>query len=137
VRDESGYSLVEVLAAIVILAVAIIPMVGMFDAGLRAAVQGGNYDTARALANEKMEEVRALDYGELVARYPPGAYGPSESVCSTGVSGFSCEVTTDYVNNSLQKDSSSTSGLQIEVRVTWDVGKEYTTTGLKTRGQPD
>ena len=59
-RSESGYSLVEVMVAMMILAVAIIPMVGMFDAGLRAAVAGSNYDGARALANEKLEGIRAL-----------------------------------------------------------------------------
>ncbi len=57
---QSGYSLVEVLTAVVILSLAILPMVGMFDAALRAAVRGGNYDGARARANEKLEEVRAL-----------------------------------------------------------------------------
>ena len=56
-KNEAGYSLVEVMVAIFILAVAIIPMVGMFDTGLRAAVLGGNYDRGRALANEKLEEV--------------------------------------------------------------------------------
>ena len=50
-----GYSLVEVLAAIAILSLAILPMVGMFEAALRAATLGGNYDKARALANEKLE----------------------------------------------------------------------------------
>ena len=137
-EDESGYSLVEVMVAIMLLAIAIIPMVGMFDSGLRAAVSGGNYDRGRALANEKLEEVKVLSYKDLVAKYPPGAYPPSAPACSTGVSGFSCEIKTNYVNANLQNDAGPTSGMQIEVRVTWDGGnKEYTTTGLKTRGQPD
>ena len=33
--EESGYSLVEVMASIVLLSIAIIPMVAMFDVGLR------------------------------------------------------------------------------------------------------
>ena len=37
---QSGYSIVEVMAAIMILILAILPMVGMFDAALRAAVLG-------------------------------------------------------------------------------------------------
>ena len=60
VSDEGGYSLVEVIVSIMILAIAILPMVSMFDAGLRAADEGSNYDTARALANEKLEEIKAL-----------------------------------------------------------------------------
>ncbi len=45
-KDETGYSLVEVIASIIILSIAIIPMVGMFDMGLNAATSSGNYDTA-------------------------------------------------------------------------------------------
>jgi prepilin-type N-terminal cleavage/methylation domain-containing protein len=139
---EAGYSLVEVMVAIMILAIAIIPMVGMFDAGLRAATQGGDYDRARALANAKMEDVRALSYKDLVATYPPGRYPPSTPGCSTGTPGFACTISTNYVNPSLQSDSSasasSSNGMQIEVTVTWNNGNNsFTTTGLKTRGQPE
>src|SRR3712207_6084010 len=61
-RNESGYSLVEVMASIMILTVAIIPMVGMFDMGLNAATSGGQYDTARAFANKKLEQAKSLPY---------------------------------------------------------------------------
>ncbi len=53
-RGESGYSLVEVMASIIILTLAIIPMVGMFDMGLQSATRGSNYDKSRALANLKL-----------------------------------------------------------------------------------
>ncbi len=36
-QGESGYSLVEVMVAIIILTVATLPIVGMFEAALRAA----------------------------------------------------------------------------------------------------
>ena len=82
-KDESGYSLVEVMVAIMLLAIAIIPMVSMFDAGLRAAVLGGNFDQARAIAGEELEEVRALPFridgspaDSGVEIYPP-VNGPS------------------------------------------------------------
>ena len=77
-RRESGYSLMEVMVAIMILAIAIIPMVGMFDAALRAAVASSNYDEARSLANEKLEGIRALPYerpggaaDSVLELYPP------------------------------------------------------------------
>ena len=64
----------------VILALAVVPLAGMFEAGLRAATSIGEYDAVRALANEKLEEVRALPYSRpgggadsAVERYaPPG-----------------------------------------------------------------
>ena len=135
-KDEAGYSLVEVMVSILILSVAIIPMVAMFDMGLNSVTTSGNYDKARALANGKMEEVKVLSYKDLVVKYPPGTYPPGAPACSTGVSGFSCEIKTNYVNANLGADPNPTSGMQIEVNVTWDRGT-YRTTGLKTRGQPD
>ena len=61
-KGESGYSLVEVMVSIMILAIAILPMVGMFDMGLNSATKGSNYDKARALANLKMEEAKSLSF---------------------------------------------------------------------------
>jgi Tfp pilus assembly protein PilV len=129
---ESGYSMVEVIAAIVILALAILPMVGMFDAALRAAVLGGNYDKARALANERLEEVRALPYWEpggaansVVEKYPPASP-------ATGTDGiFTYTVRTEFVDADFSDPSASspTSQMRVEVEVGWQ-GKSYTTTGF-------
>ena len=64
-KGESGYSLVEVMASIMILAIAILPMVGMFDMGLQTATRGSNYDKSRALANLKLEEAKSLPFADL------------------------------------------------------------------------
>ena len=69
-KDESGYSLVEVIASIIILSIAIIPMVGMFDMGLNSAVRGSDYDTARALAKKQMEIVQSLPYATVKSSVP-------------------------------------------------------------------
>ncbi len=61
-REEFGYSLIEVMASIIILTIAILPMVGMFDMGLKSATVGSNYDKARTLANLKMEEAKTLPF---------------------------------------------------------------------------
>jgi prepilin-type N-terminal cleavage/methylation domain-containing protein len=129
---ESGYSMVEVMAAIMILGLAILPMVGMFDTALRAAVLGGNYDKARALANEKLEEVRALPYKKpggvadsVVEKYPPASP-------ATGTEGiFTYTVQTKFVDAGFSNPSNSspTSQMRIEVEVEWQ-GKSYTTAGF-------
>lgn len=131
---EDGYSMVEVLAAIIILSLAIIPMVGMFDAGLRAAVVSGNYDRGRALVNEKLEEIKALPYESVEEVYPPGTRG-----CPgvTG-SGFSCEVRTAYASlgdAAVVIDGSPGTMMQVTVTVAWD-GSSYSTTGLVSKDQP-
>ncbi len=69
-KNESGYSLTELMVAIFILTAAIIPMTSMFDVGLRAASTSSNYDKARALANEQMERAKSLPYAEARDRFP-------------------------------------------------------------------
>lgn len=68
--EERGYSLVEVMASIVLLSLAILPMAGMFDMGLRTATTGSNYDKARTLANLKMEEAKSLPFDTLRDNFP-------------------------------------------------------------------
>jgi prepilin-type N-terminal cleavage/methylation domain-containing protein len=127
-----GYSLVEVLVAIAILSLAILPMVGMFEAALRTATLGGNYDKARALANEKLEEIRALPYSDpdgaadsVTEKYPPAT--PTRG--KRGI--FTYTVQTRFVDASFSNptDSPPTSQIRVEVEVEWQ-GKSYTTTGF-------
>jgi prepilin-type N-terminal cleavage/methylation domain-containing protein len=131
-KSESGYSLVEVLAAIMILSLAILPMVGMFDAGLRAAMLGSNYDKARALANEKLEEVRALPYERVggAADSVVELYPPATPVAGTeGM--FTYTVLTKFVDADFSSphDSPPTPQMRVEVVVEWQ-DKAYTTTGF-------
>jgi Tfp pilus assembly protein PilV len=143
-KNESGYSMVEVIVAILILTVAIIPMVGMFDAGLQASMVGSNYDKARMLANERLEKVRALPYNKTS---PAGVndsaveiYHPGSPV--TGSSGaFSYTVTTTYWKESggtVVPDTSNNSivkpMMRVVVQVTWAGGNSYSTSGFTALG---
>jgi len=62
IREEAGYTLVEVMASIILLSFAILPMAGMFDMGIESATAGSNYDKARTLANLKLEEAKNLPF---------------------------------------------------------------------------
>lgn len=135
-KSESGYSLVEVMVAIMILAIAIIPMVGMFDAGLRAAVLGGNYDTVRTFANEKLEETKALAFNEVLVRYPEGGTTDCNPAPPSGSPITSCKVVTQYMRlgsgNSLIEENYETSMLRTTVTIQWN-GGNFQTTGLIAR----
>jgi hypothetical protein len=74
--EEVGYSLVEVMASIIILSLAILPMVGMFDMGIRTATTGSNYDKARTLANLKLEEAKSLSFGNVRDNFPVNGSTP-------------------------------------------------------------
>jgi Flp pilus assembly pilin Flp len=137
-NEEYGYSLIEVVVAILLLSLAIIPMVSMFDAGLRAAVLGSNYDTARTTASEELEEIKALPYDDVVSNYPPsGSPHPCSPPTPSLVS--DCDVYTVYMRldeddpDGIVVDPSARSMMRVKVEVKWD-GGDYTTTGLVSGG---
>lgn len=131
-RDASGYSLVEVMVAIMILAIAIIPMASMFDAGLRAATTGGNYDKARTLLNEKLEEVQSLSFTDAMARYPEGTTTACNPPPPAG-SPFTCQVRTEYMrlgSGAVEEATYETRMAQVTVTVSWPSGGSLATSGL-------
>ena len=78
-REESGYTLVEVMVSIIILAIAILPMVGMFDMGINSATESSHYEKACTLANLKMEEAKSLPFNSLRNNFPVNSSTPNPS----------------------------------------------------------
>lgn len=128
--------MVEVLAAIVILTVAIIPMMAMFDTGLRSASTSGNYDKARTLANTQLETIKGMEYENAETVYPPDGSAIS---CNSG--NFVCEVDTTYVyldvpSGSDEADFQNSGAddpkdmMRIVVTIEWGNGNSYSATGL-------
>ncbi len=126
--------------------IATIPMVGMFDTGLRAAVSGGNYDKGRTLANEKLEEIKALPYKKdpsppmdsVVELYPPGTNNCAGTIDPLFAS---CQVTTSYASLGTAAIAAHTGAspmMEVKVTVKWDGGsKSYATTGLVSQQSPE
>lgn len=141
-RDESGYSLVEVLVAIVILAVAILPMVGMFESGLKAASMSGNYDKARSLATLKLEQAKALPYETVGTNLPAGYVAPEPSL-SPSFDGFEYRLEKQYLKQPTVdpddssvafRDGSGDEGLmKITVTVKWGDDNTYGASGVVSR----
>ena len=121
----------------VVLALAVLPMAGMLESGLRAATSPGEHDAARALANAKLEEARALPYSRpggaadsAVERYaPPGPPDATEG-------DLNVSVRTAYVDRDLSNPAGSppTGQMRVEVLVAWDAGS-YSTVGVVS-GEP-
>jgi prepilin-type N-terminal cleavage/methylation domain-containing protein len=121
VARDSGYSIVEVMVAIVVLTIAIVPMVGMFDAALRAADASGEYDEARTCAVQTLEQVKSLPYENVEAG--GGACEPS---------GLRYEIATRPVGTDL-RGTSGDEGLTM-VTVTVDSGgSSYGISGVVSR----
>jgi Tfp pilus assembly protein PilV len=150
-EQEAGYSLVEVMASIIILSLAILPMVGMFDMGLRTATTGSNYDKSRALANLKLEEAKSLPFASLQDNFPvagstpdsAGYYDSGFIPASAPFTNFQYRIEKQYMK---KPDTSSTEFeqcdaipntcstdtdlIRITVTVQWADGNEYHTLGL-------
>lgn len=158
--DESGSSLMEVIVAIMLLSIAIIPMVGMFDAGLRAAGTSGNYDRARSLANLKLEEAKSLPYASATAinvedDFPvagsstPGSAGyygsqylPPEVGLETEFAGFEYRVEKQYLTrpdsvtfaqNFTAHNTDDAGLMKVTVTVRWNGGSTYSASGVIAR----
>lgn len=142
--DEAGYSLVEVVVSILLLSIAIIPMVGMFDAGLKSATMSGNYDKARAVANRQLENAKSLPYETVRTSFPDAsanlARGNSGQITSTSQTvadpaGFRYTVTKRFLNPNF---TNSTMGDQDLMKVTVSVTRPdssvpYNATGVVAR----
>jgi type II secretory pathway pseudopilin PulG len=156
-KAESGYSLIEVLASMVILTLAIIPMVGMFDAGLRGTVASSNYDKARALANLKMEQAKSMSFATVESSFPVspstpdvGAGGTYESdwtpvadtedpaVANDFPNSFQYKVEKQYLepptpaSPDFEESPAATELIRLTITVRWDGDTTYTTYGLVT-----
>jgi Tfp pilus assembly protein PilV len=65
-RDESGFGMLELLMAMVMLNVGILAVVAAFSSGNAALFRANRTSTAGALANKQMEYYRGLKYDNIV-----------------------------------------------------------------------
>ncbi len=112
------------MVAIVVLTLAVIPMVGMFDAAIRAANAGGDYDEARTCAVRQLERAKSLPYETVEVGLPGGVCEPS---------GFGYTITTEPIGTDLG-DVAGDEGLsRITVTVNWDGENSYSAVGVVSR----
>src|SRR5256885_15004262 len=65
-RDESGFGLLELLMAMVMLNVGILAIVAAFSSGNAALARASQISTAAALADKQMEIYRGQDYDNIL-----------------------------------------------------------------------
>jgi Tfp pilus assembly protein PilV len=64
-RDEGGFGLIELLAAMTVLLIGILALFAMFESGIRHITRAGTVTTAGALADREMENFRAIRYDSI------------------------------------------------------------------------
>ncbi len=63
--DERGFGLIELLAAMTVLAIGILALFAMFESGIRHLARASTITTAGALADKEMENFRAIRYQSI------------------------------------------------------------------------
>ena len=65
-RDDRGFTLVELIVAIVILAIVFIPLLNTFVVGAKTAAKATAYGNATDVAQNIIENVQAADFDSLL-----------------------------------------------------------------------
>ena len=108
--DQKGFTLVEVLIAVGILAVVIMGLLQLFVYCSNLAEAAGNTTLAINEAQNKMEEIRNHDFNAIAIDYASGGT-PGDTFALTSLNGTGA-VTTSQVGGSSEL-------LQIQVDVAW------------------
>lgn len=69
-RQKKGFSLLELIIAVGVLAIGLVGVLQIFPVGLRASRRAGTITKAAFLAKNKMEEVKMADFDEIT-ELPP------------------------------------------------------------------
>ena len=64
-HDEAGFGIVETLVAIIILVIALLAVLQLFDASTRTTFRAEQSQVANDVAQREMEKIRALDYNQI------------------------------------------------------------------------
>jgi type II secretory pathway pseudopilin PulG len=85
-NEESGFGLIELLIAMVILQIALLAIVGVFSSGAVAMGRASKIGTASVLADRQMEQYRGLTYGAigLLTSGTTDATYTGDAACKTG-----------------------------------------------------
>ena len=112
------------MVAMVVLTVAVVPMVGMFDAAIGAADTSADYDKARTCAVQKLEHLKSLPYEAVEGGLQGGVCNPS----GFGYTTVAQSIGTDF------DDGSGEEGLtMVTVTVDWDGENSYVISGVVSR----
>ena len=84
-KRQSGFSLLEVMIALVILAVALLALAGLMTTSTAYNASGSRVTEASVLAQDKLEEFRAMRWDDVQATPPGPETDPVSKIGSTGI----------------------------------------------------
>ncbi len=112
------------MVAMVVLTVAVVPMVGMFDAAIGAADASADYDKARTCAVRKLEQMKSLPYEAVEGGLQGGVCDPS---------GFGYTIAAQSIGTDLGDGSEEAGLTKVTVTVDWNGENSYVVSGVVSR----
>jgi hypothetical protein len=101
-----------------------VPMVGMFDAAIRAADASADYDKARTCAVQKLEHLKSLPYEAVEGGLQGGVCNPS---------GFGYTIAAESIGTDLGDGSGEEGLTMVTVTVDWNGENSYVVSGVVSR----
>ena len=114
---RGGFTLVEVIGAILVLVVGIASVTFVFGRGIYGTTDAENLETAAALAQEKMESIRGTAFGSIAGEPRAGV---------SGWTGYEREVTVS------EPGGTNSNFKQVVVSVYWSMTGGELSTSLTT-----
>lgn len=126
-KREEGYTLLEVIAAVVFLGIILLPIYSMFVASFWTNLTGRNLTVAATLAQDEMERLKGKGYEKLRERM----LGKEELTFEEEVGGYKKSVTLKIL--SLDEIAPGNEGeiILIDVAVSWEKGRQETPVWVK------
>jgi len=84
-RSEKGFTLIEVMVAMIILAAGVIGLISMFETSFRANTNGRNMTIANRLMAKHIEELRAVSFDNVATRINTDADYSNKSLTTSTV----------------------------------------------------
>ncbi len=80
IKEKNGFTLVEILVAIVVLAIALVPLIGVFTTGSKESDVAQKITVGTSLAQDLLEEIRSKQFDEDILNPTiPGKLGPEKN----------------------------------------------------------
>ncbi len=99
-KGQKGQTLIELMAAVAILAVAVVGLLSVLTVSLKTGRVSQDRGTATSLAEAELERVRNVRNSDPVSFFSPASSLVTEPCGLDVPSGFGCEVTYEYEGGS-------------------------------------
>jgi len=126
---ETGFTMIEALVGVFLLAVISLGIYATYAFGLKMSTQNRMRTEATAVAEKKIEAIRAMHYDDIGVQggIPPGPLLATETETDNGTP-YTIRTNIRYIDDSLDytfpQDPAPTDYKQVEIRVDWPTNME-------------